>query len=82
MPMATRKTKPQSEPKPEAVEAETVTETPEPKAKEKHKSVHPIEFYEASGIPYCKQCGAPRSMDLEGKPICPEQEANCPELSE
>lgn len=37
-----------------------------------------VDFFEASGIPYCKQCGSPDHRDLSGKRLCPVNDSTCP----
>lgn len=74
--MTTRKKKPEADAVETKVEAQVET-----KSSTKSKGNHPIEFYKGAGIPFCEFCGAPRSTGLSGEIICPEQQANCPQLA-
>lgn len=38
------------------------------------------DFFESSGIPYCKDCGASYQNDLEGNPVCPVSKTDCSRL--
>lgn len=38
------------------------------------------EFYKASGIPYCKHCGASNPVGMNGEVVCPVLSFNCPRL--
>jgi hypothetical protein len=44
--------------------------------------VYASAFFESSGIPYCKACGASYQNDLEGNPVCPVSNTECPRLSQ
>lgn len=44
--------------------------------------VYAAAFFESSGIPYCKTCGASYQNDLEGSPVCPVSNTECPRLSQ
>jgi hypothetical protein len=55
----------------EAVESQPETET---------STIFSTDYFEKSGIPYCKTCGASYQNDLSGMPICPVSNADCDRL--
>ena len=63
------------EPKPEPVAAKA-----EPKA-DKAVKRYKADWYKSSGIPFCATCGAPNPTDINGNPLCPVANSNCPRLS-
>jgi hypothetical protein len=43
-------------------------------------TIFSTDYFEKSGIPYCKTCGASYQNDLSGMPICPVSNADCDRL--
>ena len=43
-------------------------------------TIFSTDYFERSGIPYCKTCGASYQNDLGGMPICPVSNADCDRL--
>ena len=43
-------------------------------------AIFSTDYFEKSGIPYCKTCGASYQNDLSGKPVCPVSNADCDRL--
>jgi hypothetical protein len=60
---------------PDIEEAEEAVES-QPKI----TAIFSTDYFEKSGIPYCKICGASYQNDLSGMPICPVSNADCDRL--
>ena len=66
------------EPEPEAKPEPAEKPKPAPK---KHVALrYKVDWYKASGIPFCEFCGAANPTDPQGNPVCPIKNAECPRL--
>ena len=68
---------------PDIEEAEEVDQDAVEEAVESQPKITAIfstDYFEKSGIPYCKICGASYQNDLSGMPICPVSNADCDRL--
>lgn len=59
----------------EGIEAATEAETSRPAPS---GVCYAVDFFEASGIPYCLKCGSPEHRDLQGQRVCPVEDNACP----
>lgn len=66
---------------PDTEEAEEAAEEAvEPQPKTEASTIFSTDYFEKSGIPYCKACGASYQNDLTGMPVCPVSATDCDRL--